>query len=88
MAMPSFLRFLQVIRKGSRSARVQAWGGLVLLVGAGLWLIFEYLLPLLGAVLVAFVGFVLVRRSLREEPKVRQPLQEELECEDQSRSSS
>jgi predicted PurR-regulated permease PerM len=64
--MPSFLRFLQVIRKGPRSARFQAWGGLVLIVGAGLWLIFEYLLPLLGAVLVAFVGFVLVRRSLRD----------------------
>ena len=66
MAMPSFLRFLQVIRKGPRSARFQAWGGLVLIVGAGLWLIFEYLLPMLGAALVAFVGFVLVRRSLRE----------------------
>jgi len=66
MAMPSFLRFLQVIRKGPRSARFQAWGGLVLIVGAGLWLIFEYLLPLLGAAAVAFVGFVLVRRSLRD----------------------
>jgi len=65
MAMPSFLRFLQVIRRGPRSARFQAWGGLVLIVGAGLWLIFEYLLPLLGAVLVAFVGFVLIRRALR-----------------------
>ena len=66
LAMPSFLRFLQVIRKGPRSARFQAWGGLVLIVGAGLWLIFEYLLPLLGAAAVAFVGFVLVRRSLRD----------------------
>jgi hypothetical protein len=66
MAKPSFLRFLHVISKGPRSARFQALGGLVLIVGAGLWLIFEYLLPLLVPVLVAIVGFVLVRRSLRE----------------------
>ena len=69
MAMPSFLRFLQVMRKGPRSARFQAWGGLVLIVGAGLWLIyliFTDLVPLVGAALVAFVGFVLVRRSLRD----------------------
>ncbi|MHC4547965.1 MAG: hypothetical protein ACYTEZ_04240 [Planctomycetota bacterium] len=53
------------MRKGPRPRRLQAWGGLILVVGAGLWLIVNYLLPVLGAVAVAAVGFYLLRRSLR-----------------------
>lgn len=87
MAMPSFLRFLQVMRKGPRSARIQAWGGLLLIVGASLWLIFEYLLPLMGALIVALVGFLMVRRSLREGREYEHR-QEEPGCEGQSPPSS
>jgi hypothetical protein len=66
--MPDVRRLLHVMRKGARSQRLQAWGGLVLFVGAGLWLVYKvvlFLLPLLAAAVIAFLGIVLMRRSIR-----------------------
>lgn len=62
--MPDIRQLMHVLRKGSRSQRLQAWGGLVLFLGAALWLLF-YLLPLLAAALVGTIGIVLVRRAVR-----------------------
>jgi len=69
--MPDIRRLLNVMRKGERPQRLQVWGGVVLFVGAGLWLIYKLvsaLLPSLAAGLVALVGLVLIRRALRSSP--------------------
>jgi len=62
--MPDLRQLLHVLHKGARPQRLQAWGGLVLFVGAALWLLYN-LLPLLAGLLVAFIGIVLLRRAIR-----------------------
>jgi len=64
--MPSLIRLLHVLRKGPRGRRIQAWAGLVLLVGTGLWLIWKFVVPILWAIALALVGFFLLRRALRD----------------------
>jgi hypothetical protein len=66
--MPDMRRLLHVMRRGAGPQRLQAWGGLVLLVGAGLWLVYKvvlFLLPLLAAAVIAFFGYALIRRAVR-----------------------
>ncbi len=66
--MPDIRRLVHVLRKGPRPQRLQAWGGLVLFAGAGLWLIYNVialLWPILAGAIVALVGVVLVRRAIR-----------------------
>jgi hypothetical protein len=66
--MPDIRRLLLVLRKGHRTQRLQAWGGLVLFAGAALWLvyrIFLFLFPILAGVVVAVVGVLLLRRAVR-----------------------
>ena len=63
--MPNLVRLLHVLRKGPRQRRLQAWIGLALVVGAGLWLVWEYVLPMVWAIAVALLGLFLIRRSLR-----------------------
>jgi len=63
--MPTLLRLVHVLRRGNRARRIQAWVGLVLITGASAWLIFKYLLEVFLCLVVAVLGFLLVRRSLR-----------------------
>ena len=61
---------MHVMSKGPRPQRLQAWGGIVLFVLAGLWLVYNViaiLWPILVAALVAIVGIYLVRRSVRSQ---------------------
>jgi hypothetical protein len=61
-------RLLQVLRKGPSPQRLQAWGGVVLFVGAALWVMYKivlFLFPILVAAAVALIGIVLVRRAIR-----------------------
>ncbi len=66
--MPDIRRLVHVMRKGPRPQRLQAWGGLVLFVGAGLWLIYNVialLWPILVTAIVAIIGVILIRRAVR-----------------------
>lgn len=66
--MPDVRRLLQVLRKGPRPQRLQAWGGLVLFGGAGLYLIYQIissLWPILAGAIIALIGLFLVRRAIR-----------------------
>ncbi len=66
--MPDIRRLVHVLRKGPRAQRLQAWGGLVLFAGAGLWLVYNVialLWPILACAIVAFLGILLVRRAVR-----------------------
>lgn len=68
MFLPDIRRLMQVMRKGPRPQRLQAWGGIVLFVGAGLWLVYNViaiLWPILVAAILAIVGIFLVRRAVR-----------------------
>jgi len=65
--MPDIRQLLHVLRKGARPQRLQAWGGLVLFLGAALWLLYN-LLPLLAGAVVALIGIVLIRRAIRGLP--------------------
>ena len=59
---------MQVMSKGPRPQRLQAWGGVVLFVLAGLWLVYNViaiLWPILVAAIIALVGIYLVRRAIR-----------------------
>jgi predicted PurR-regulated permease PerM len=59
---------MHVMRKGPRPLRLQAWGGVVLFVLAGLWLVYNViaiLWPILVAAIVALVGIYLVRRAVK-----------------------
>ncbi|HEX5138698.1 MAG TPA: hypothetical protein VFY93_17130 [Planctomycetota bacterium] len=67
---------LYVLRKGPRPQRLQAWGGLVLFVGAALWVVYKVLLflfPILAAAVVALIGIILVRRAIRAARVVPPP---------------
>jgi len=64
--MPTLLRLVQILRKGPRARRLQAWGGLGLVGGAALWLFIVYLWPILIIIAVALAGLFLLRRSLRD----------------------
>jgi len=66
--MANRMQLLHILRRGPRPRQVQAWAGLILLAGAGLWLLWKLLLPILGAVAVAVVGALLLRRSMRGSP--------------------
>jgi hypothetical protein len=66
--VPDIRRLLHVMRKGARPQRLQAWGGLVLFLGAALWVVYKvvlFLLPILAAIVVALIGVVLIRRAVR-----------------------
>lgn len=61
-------RLLFVLRKGPSPQRLQAWGGVVLFAGAALWVVYKvvlFLFPILAAAVVALIGVVLIRRSIR-----------------------
>ena len=66
--MPDIRRLVFVLRKGPRPQRLQAWGGLVLFVGAALWLVYRvflFLFPILAGAVVAVIGVLLIRRAMR-----------------------
>lgn len=63
-AMSTVARLLHVLRRGHRTQKVQAWAGLLLILAALVWLIFN-----LWIILLLFTGLVLgiylLVRSLR-----------------------
>jgi hypothetical protein len=61
-------RILQVLRRGPRKQRLLAGGGLVLVAGAGGYVVWV-LLDLIVAVVVLAVGLYLVMRSLRQSQR-------------------
>ena len=66
--MPDIRRLVFVLRKGARPQRLQAWGGVVLFVGAALWLVYRvflFLFPILAGAVIAVIGIVLIRRATR-----------------------
>lgn len=66
--MPDIRRLVSVLRKGPRPQRLQAWGGLVLFLGAALWLVYRvflFLFPILAGAVIAAIGIVLIRRAMR-----------------------
>ena len=65
--MTIIARLLQVLRKGKRTQKLQAWSGLLLILAALVWLILN-----LWIILLLFAGFLLGRdlivRSARGSP--------------------
>jgi len=60
--MPLLMRLFRVLQKGPN--RAQAWLGVILVVGAAIWVIMDlWKLILIVAILVS--GLVLIGRSLR-----------------------
>lgn len=63
--MPLLFRILQVLRKGPRPQRMQAWAGLALVVVACAFIILKLLGELILALLALAAGVYLLGRSLR-----------------------
>ncbi len=64
--MAVFLRFLHVLRKGTRRQRVQVWAGLLLVLGTLLW-VFLNLWEFLVVIALFLLGVYLIGRSMREQ---------------------
>ncbi len=63
--MPLLFRILQVLRRGQRPQRMQAWAGLLLVVVACAFVILKLLGELILALLAFAAGAYLIGRSLR-----------------------
>ncbi|NJN14514.1 MAG: hypothetical protein HC813_02485 [Planctomycetes bacterium] len=63
--MPLLFRILQILRKGPRPQRMQAWAGLLLVVVACAFIILKLLGELILALLALAGGIYLLGRSLR-----------------------
>jgi len=67
--MPTLLRVLYVLRRGPISLRIQAWGGVALIVAAAGWVLFKILWHILFAAILFAVGAFLVMRSVRDSQR-------------------
>jgi len=67
--MPTLLRVLYVLRRGPISLRIQAWGGVTLIVVAAGWILFKVLWHILLAGVLFAVGAFLVMRSVRDSQR-------------------
>ncbi|MHC4938219.1 MAG: hypothetical protein ACYTHK_04550 [Planctomycetota bacterium] len=67
--MPTLLRILYVLRRGPIPLRIQAWCGLVIIVGAAGWVLFNVLWDLLIALALFALGAFLVVRSVRDSQR-------------------
>ena len=62
--MALFLRFLRVLRKGTRRQRAQAWAGLLLVLGTAVW-VFLNLWEFIVVIALFLLGVYLMGRSMR-----------------------
>jgi len=67
--MPTLLRVLYVLRRGPIWLRIQAWGGVTLILVAAGWVLFKVLWQILIAVVLFAVGAFLVLRSVRDSQR-------------------
>jgi len=63
------LRVLYVLRRGPISLRLQAWGGVTLILVAAGWVLFKVLWHILLAAILFAVGAFLVMRSVRDSQR-------------------
>lgn len=67
--MPTLLRVLYVLRRGPISLRIQAWGGIALILLAAGYILFKVLWHILLAAILFAVGAFLVYRSVRDSQR-------------------
>ena len=67
--MPTLLRILYVLRRGPVSLRIQAWCGIVLILGAASWVLFKVLWDIVLASVLFAGGAFLIMRSVRDSQR-------------------
>jgi len=67
--MPTLLRILYVLRRAPFPLRIQAWAGLVLIVGAAGWVVYKVLWDILISLILFAFGAFLVVRSVRDSQR-------------------
>ena len=67
--MPTLLRILYVLRRAPFPLRIQAWCGIVIIVGAAGWVLFNVLWDILIALVLFALGAFLVGRSVRDSQR-------------------
>jgi len=67
--MPTLLRILYVLRRGPMPLRIQAWIGVVLILGAAGWVLFKVLWDIVLATILFAGGAFLVMRAVRDSSR-------------------
>ena len=67
--MPTLVRILYVLRRAPLPLRIQAWCGIVIIVGASGWVLFNVLWDILIALVLFALGAFLVGRSVRDSQR-------------------
>lgn len=67
--MPTLLRIFYVLRRGPIPLRIQAWCGMILILGAAGWVLFKVLWDIVLASILFAGGAFLVMRSVRDSQR-------------------
>lgn len=67
--MPTLVRILYVLRRAPLPLRIQAWCGIVIIVAAAGWVLFNVLWDIIIALVLFALGAFLVGRSVRDSQR-------------------